>query len=290
MHSQNLLRRHFFVRLGIRSFGERFVGFFWRYCGSQGCPKTRGSQKRRRNITAHTEAGRFYGRVFGKKIGKRGQDLLRTFWPQVRYRGQPFQNEHLWSLPVKTRVLEIGFGGGEYMTSRLRDNPTLGFFGVEPFRNGLVKVLSSIVNDPLLWKRLCLSNNPIEASWTMFPDNFFDEVIILFPDPWPKKKHHKRRLITPSTLQHITRVLAQEGLLKIATDDQSYFADILRSLTQQETLMHKEGAQSSALSTWPLWPKTWPLTRYGEKALTREVPLGHTVWKKCHDPPHNADQ
>lgn len=214
----------------------------------------------------------FYGRTKGKALSKRAHSLLEESLPRL-----------LWTedfvLPSHNRVcLEIGFGGGEHLLSRLIDDPSLFCLGVEPFQNGIVKLLSFLEENPALKERLRLYTNPVQTLLSRLPSHSFDEICVLFPDPWTKKKHQKRRLLQSGVLEQFSYLLKKGGELRLASDDHAYVAHMLGILNAQEKLVYKSGAFQKAQDTWPSWPQTWPLTRYGQKALGKGKPLAHTVW------------
>lgn len=227
----------------------------------------------------NTFSHRFYGRTIGKKISKRARELFTQEMKQSVHKDRTI-DEMLWPEHVTHRCLEIGFGGGEHMLTRLTQETHTGFLGIEPFQNGLTKVLSSVQNNPSLKERLKLSPTPVQELWQDMPDRFFHEVIVLFPDPWPKKRHHKRRLLQGDNLVQIVRILTMGGHLKIASDDSDYMGFILDHTSKHKNLAYKSGVRSGDLSSWPAWPKTWPLTRYGRKAMGQGKPLGHLLLKK----------
>ena len=222
---------------------------------------------------------RFYGRTVGKKISSRAQEALTQEANKWVRKGQKI-DETLWPKYVTHRCLEIGFGSGEHMLARLTQEPKSCFLGIEPFQNGLTKVLSSVQDNPSLKERLRLSPTPVQELWQDMPNRFFNEVIVLFPDPWPKKRHHKRRLLQGINLSNMIRVLTIGGHLKIASDDSDYITFILEHISKHKNLVHENGVRSGDSSTWPPWPETWPLTRYGHKALAQGKPLGHLLLKR----------
>lgn len=214
----------------------------------------------------------FYGRTKGKALSKRALSLLEESLPRL-----------LWTenfvFPSHHRIcLEIGFGGGEHMLERLQSDPSLFCLGVEPFQNGIVKLLSFLEENPALKKRLKLYTNPAQTLLPHLPSHTFDEICVLFPDPWTKKKHQKRRLLQPGVLEQFSHLLKKGGELRLASDDHAYVAHMLSILSAQEKLIYKSGAFQKKQDTWPSWPQTWPLTRYGKKALGQGKPLAHTVW------------
>jgi tRNA (guanine-N7-)-methyltransferase len=227
-----------------------------------------------------TSQHRFYGRTIGKKISPRAQALLTQEAKRFLFKGQKI-DETLWPGHVTHRCLEIGFGSGEHMLTRLTQEPHTGFLGIEPFQNGLTKILSKTQGNPGVKERLRLSPVPIQDLWEGLANQFFHEIVVLFPDPWPKKRHHKRRLLQGETLAQIIRVLIIGGCLKIASDDSEYIGFILDHVSAHKELVYESGVRSNDISTWPKWPETWPLTRYGQKALSQNKPLGHLFFRRA---------
>jgi len=157
--------------------------------------------------------------------------------------------------------LEIGFGGGEHLAALARAMPATGFIGCEPYRNGVAKLLAEIEREPC-------------ANVRIFPDDArlllahlqpasLAAVIVLFPDPWPKARHHRRRLIQSAGLALIARALAPGGELRLATDDADY-ADAMRAeLAAHGGFRGPEGGGRGAYAR----PAGWFPTRYEEKML-----------------------
>jgi tRNA (guanine-N7-)-methyltransferase len=148
--------------------------------------------------------------------------------------------------------LEIGFGGGEHLAARAEAAPLTGFIGCEPYVNGIVTLLTRIRDD-------CLDNIRI------FPDdartlldalspNSLLGAAILFPDPWPKARHHKRRLIQRPLLDALARALVSGAELRIATDDADYAAWIRVHLDAYDALRW--------VAALRVRPDDWPATRY----------------------------
>lgn len=219
----------------------------------------------------------FYGRLKGRPLSTEQKALLTHWLPQVLF--QPNTKEPPFKKASLT-MLEIGFGGGEHLFHLLNTYPNAHILGVEPYQNGIVKALQFIKKDPVLQKRLRLSNQPISELWPFLPADSFDRIYILFPDPWPKKRHLKRRLIQQDTLQQCTRLLKPEGEIRIASDDPAYIAHILKTLNAEKQLTRVTGVTQADPQCWPQWPQDWPLTRYAQKARAQNKPLGHFIFKK----------
>ena len=153
--------------------------------------------------------------------------------------------------------------------------------GVEFFINGLAKLAIQCNHKPDLTNRLSIWPHPIQTLWPSLPKALFDEVVIFFPDPWPKKRHQKRRLIQEAFLKKLVEHLKTDGLLKIASDDQTYIYHVQKLLRNNPYFQQVDGAFQADPATWPAWPESWPLTRYAKKALMQQKPLGWIQAKKC---------
>ena len=164
---------------------------------------------------------RSYGRIKSRPIKPRQAGLLDTLLPRIAIPAGPFDPRAL--LPNAAEVwLEIGFGGGEHLAEQAQRRPDVLFLAAEPFLNGVASALRHI-------DERCLANVRIQAGdardlLAALPDACLDRVFILFPDPWPKARHHKRRLIQDETILALARVLKPGGRLRFATDWKDYAA------------------------------------------------------------------
>jgi tRNA (guanine-N7-)-methyltransferase len=158
-------------------------------------------------------------------------------------------------------ALEVGFGGGEHLAAQARAHPATGFIGCEPFDNGVAKLLTRIKADGLANVRV----HPDDARDVLarLPDSSVDRVFVLFPDPWPKLRHHKRRFIQVATLDELARVLKAGGELRLATDHMDYAQWALMHLMRDRRFTW--AARRAA--DWRVRPEGWVETRYEQKAL-----------------------
>ena len=156
---------------------------------------------------------------------------------------------------------EIGFGFGDFIFAKAQANPNQMFLGCEPHINGVVNVLAKLEENPL--SNIKISRDDARELLAKFPDNFFDEVYILFPDPWPKIKHFKRRLINVDLLDNLlARKLKLGGKLIIATDHDSYKTWILAEILKSQ----KFNWQAASKQDWQVFPSDWIETKYQKKA------------------------
>jgi tRNA (guanine-N7-)-methyltransferase len=162
---------------------------------------------------------------------------------------------------VREVWVEIGFGGGEHLVWQAKAHPDVGLIGCEPFEDGVIKLVSAIEKEGLANVRVC----PDDARplLRLLPDASIGRIFILFPDPWPKKRHHKRRIVAPATLAEVARILRPGGELRIATDVAAYASAILHvALHNRELRWTARGPED-----WRLRPPDWPQTRYEAKAI-----------------------
>ncbi|MGA7261196.1 MAG: tRNA (guanosine(46)-N7)-methyltransferase TrmB [Stellaceae bacterium] len=156
--------------------------------------------------------------------------------------------------------LEIGFGGGEHLAQLAEQHPQTGFIGCEMFENGIVKLLAQI-------ERRRLDNVRIFADaarlmMAALPPASIGRVFILFPDPWPKRRQHKRRIVSRATLDGLAEIMTDDAELRVATDDADYLSWILERVAAHpafEWLARRPGDELER-------PPDWPPTRYEAKA------------------------
>ena len=156
--------------------------------------------------------------------------------------------------------LEIGFGGGEHLVWQAQSRPGIGLLGCEIFENGIARLLSQVDRCNLANIRIFTDDALllIEA----LPAASIDRVFILFPDPWPKARHNKRRLISDETLDRLAAIMTRGAELRLATDDTDYLCWMLERVTRHRAFEWL--AQRAA--DWRGRPVDWPATRYEEKA------------------------
>jgi len=124
--------------------------------------------------------------------------------------------------------LEIGFGGGEHLAAQAAAHPDVAFLGVEPFLNGVAKLLRAVEDRELRNVRVLMDDARLLLK--ALPDASVERAFVLFPDPWPKLRHHKRRIVNRETAADLARVIRPRGELRIATDDHDYARWMLAAL------------------------------------------------------------
>lgn len=156
--------------------------------------------------------------------------------------------------------LEIGFGAGEHLAWQARHHPEIGMIGCEPFLNGVARLLSEI--DARALRNVRIFRDDARMLLERLADASIARAFILFPDPWPKARHHKRRIIGPATVPHLARVLRDGAELRIATDDADYKGWILQHVLAGGWFRWTARRPCD----WRERPADWPATRYETKA------------------------
>lgn len=207
---------------------------------------------------------RSYGRRRGRALSARqaallGEALARVSMPSDAL--LPRDLRALFTPPASDVWLEIGFGGGEHLLWQAQQHPQVGFIGCEPFQNGVVKVLSTLESRHNGNVRIHIDD--ARPLLRLLPDGGIGRAFILFPDPWPKKRHQKRRLVCEPTLAELARILRPGAELRIATDIGEHARWILLAARAQG------GFRWSAARPmdWRERPTDWPPTRYEQKAI-----------------------
>lgn len=177
--------------------------------------------------------------------------------------------------PERERVwLEIGFGGGEHLVWQAQHNPDVGLIGCEAFLNGIAKALAAIEREGL--SNVRLHHGDGRDVLDLVGPGSIERVFLLYPDPWPKRRHWKRRFVNAETLAALHRVLCPGGELRIASDSSDYVAWILAAIRRHG------GFEWTARkpADWRLRPPDWPATRYEEKALAAGARPVYLVFRR----------
>jgi tRNA (guanine-N7-)-methyltransferase len=211
-----------------------------------------------------TEAGRrrseLYGRRLGRPLSVSQQNLVETLLPRIGLPDGAIDPHSLFP-NARAFALEVGFGGGEHLAAQASAHPDHGYIGCEPFLNGVAKLLTQIEQAKLANVRLY----PDDARDVLprLPTQSLCAVYVLFPDPWPKLRHHKRRFIQTATLDELARVLKSGGDVRVATDHGDYARWTLQHLMADRRFRWT----AECAADWRVRPGDWPPTRYEQKAL-----------------------
>lgn len=164
-------------------------------------------------------------------------------------------------MPVNDLWLEIGFGAGEHLAYQVRVNPAVGVIGCEPFVQGIAGLLRHLEADGT-GGRVRIFPDDARLLLDRLPDACIGRLFVLFPDPWPKKRHHKRRLIDAATLAGFARILKDGSEFRWASDDRNYVDWTVERIAANVAFMRAEEEPNGQ----PSRPDDWPETRYEQKA------------------------
>ena len=215
---------------------------------------------------------RVYGRRLGYRLRPGRQALLERALPALRITlpedGRArLDVSGLFPAPVRDLWLEIGFGAGEHLAHQARANPDVGFIGCEPFVQGVAGLLRRLEDDGTAG-RVRIFPDDARLLIDCLPDACIGRLFVLFPDPWPKKRHHKRRLIDAETLVGFARILKDGAEFRWASDDMGYVEWTLERMAANRAFEGPERASGE----WPSRPVDWPETRYEQKARSAGGP------------------
>ncbi len=225
------------------------------------------------------EKPKFYGRRKGRTIHKAKSFLLEKFLPDILISAEQGKNIEQYFKDKKQKYcLEIGFGDGAHLAAIAKAQPDTGFIGVEVFKNGVANLLSLITGltdlaegeqiekIELLPDRvdnIRVFDDDVRLLFSSLPDACFDKVFLLFPDPWPKKKHAQRRFVNQQNLKELARLIKKGGILQIATDHQIYKRWTMEQL--RDCPYFEWTAKTS--DDWRNPPADWFETKYQRKAV-----------------------
>jgi len=210
-----------------------------------------------------------YGRRHGKRLRPHRRELLETRLAELAPKGvgrgenperRPLDLAALF--PGAAEVwLEIGFGGGEHMVEMAARHPEAGLIGCEYFINGIAKLLAQIERAGVA--NLAVHPGDCRDLIDVLPDASVAQVFLLYPDPWPKRRHHKRRFVNRENMDALARVMAPGAHLRLATDIGDYARHALEVLTSDPRFAWLAERPRDWRRPWAGWPGT----RYEAKAL-----------------------
>lgn len=206
-----------------------------------------------------------HGRRRGRRLRPGRQRLMEELLPRLALHlpdgGGQLDVGTLFSHAPTQLWLEIGFGAGEHLAAQAQRHPEVGLIGCEVFVNGIAAFLAQVERQGITNVRLW----PEDARLLLdaLPDACLDQIFLLFPDPWPKRRHAGRRFIGPENVRRLARVLKPGGELRVATDDPGYMAWTLRHLRASPDFRWT----ARRADDWRCPPEDWVPTRYQAKAV-----------------------
>jgi tRNA (guanine-N7-)-methyltransferase len=211
---------------------------------------------------------RVYGRRRGRPLRTGQRDRVEELLPRLRIElptsdegGAILDPASLFPHRPAALWLEIGFGGGEHLAAQAAAHPGIGFIGCEVFENGIAKLLVEVERRGL--ENVRIFPDDARLLLAALPPASLDRVFVLFPDPWPKLRHQKRRLVSAATLDMLAGLMRDGGELRLATDD----VDYLRWMLERAAAHPGFEWLARCADDWRRRPEDWPPTRYEAKAI-----------------------
>lgn len=216
-------------------------------------------------MTALPQAPKLHGRRLGRPLRAGQRRLIEQHLPALRIAppppGERLDPAGLFDAAPRAVWLEIGFGAGEHLAEQAAAHPEVGLIGCEVFVNGIASLLREIEQRRLA--NLRIYQDDARGLIEVLPEASLTRCFLLFPDPWPKTRHGKRRFIQPATLDRLARVLADGAEFRFATDDPAYLRWTLRHLLDHPAF----DWPARGPDDWRVRADDWPATRYEAKAL-----------------------
>ena len=221
--------------------------------------------------------GAFFGRRKGHALKPRQAALFDTLLPKLALdleRPAPADLRTLFDRAGDVRI-ESGFGGGEHLIAEAEQNPTIGFIGIEPFINGMAKALAAIDDRGLTNIRLHHGDATDVLTW--LPSASLARFDLLYPDPWPKRRHWKRRFVQDGSIAQIARIVRPGGEFRFVTDWPDYAAWTLRHLIQTPAFEWTAERADDWRLPWPGFTST----RYEAKAKREGRVPCYLIFRRC---------
>ncbi|MBC7950694.1 MAG: tRNA (guanosine(46)-N7)-methyltransferase TrmB [Rhodospirillaceae bacterium] len=213
---------------------------------------------------------RFYGRRAGKRLRASALGLMETLLPRfaiaVPGQGETLEPKDLFPRKVEQVWLEVGFGGGEHVAAQAGLHPEMGIIGCEPFKNGIASLLGHLNGSDM--DNVRIFPEDVRQLLPAFPEASLGRVFVLFPDPWPKKRHCDRRFIGRPNLDLLARVMEDGAELRVASDDPVY-----QAWATEQLRGHEAFEEVLVTTDRTQLPDDWPATRYELKCLAENAPV-----------------
>ncbi len=222
------------------------------------------SENKQNNPGRPSQHRAFFGRVSGKRLHTGQIQLFESLLPKLNIElpdyGQIDPN-NLFGATAEQRILEIGYGGGEHLSRLAQQSPQSGFVGCEVFTGGIGKILKTIDVENIT--NISLFTQDALRLLEVLPDGSLDMVYLLYPDPWPKLRHNKRRFVSNVTLKELARVIKPGGMFRFATDIEDYANWTLAHMVRQTNFIWQTQPDPKF---WHIPFEGWQATRYEAKA------------------------
>jgi len=226
-------------------------------------------------VSEAAQRGAFYGRRQGKRLRPKQAAGISGTLPNLQIDcSGPVRPDALFASDKTAYWLEIGFGGGEHLINNASLHPDIGHLGCEPFINGMAKLVLLIEKDGI--DAIRLHNDDAVQLLDQLPDASLDRIYLLYPDPWPKRRHNKRRFVSDENLSRMARVLKPGGEFRFASDIDHYVGwTLARILRSPDFVWTAEQPDD-----WRLPWENWPSTRYEAKAIREGRKSSYLIAKR----------
>ncbi|MGY8665846.1 tRNA (guanosine(46)-N7)-methyltransferase TrmB [Bradyrhizobium sp. UFLA05-109] len=219
----------------------------------------------RRSDPARADDGEraFFGRRKGHKLRQHQADLVAHLLPHLALditQDTPANAQEIFDPAAQALRLEIGFGGGEHLAAEAQNFPATGFIGCEPYVNGMAKILAQIEAHNIGNIRLFAGDAAELLAW--LPNSSLSRIDLIHPDPWPKRRHWKRRFVQDKTIAAMARVLGSDGEFRFVCDIDDYCAWTLSHLARSPDFVWLAERADDFRQPW----EGYTMTRYGRKA------------------------
>jgi tRNA (guanine-N7-)-methyltransferase len=221
--------------------------------------------------------GSFFGRRKGHRLRTHHADLIEHLLPRLSLdiaNAAPSSLAPLFAGDIDNARLEIGFGGGEHLVAEALAHPRTGFIGCEPYVNGMAKILAQIEAHNITNIRLFAGDAADLVAWA--PPNSLSRIDLIHPDPWPKRRHWKRRFVQDATVGAMTRVLSDSGEFRFVCDIDDYTSWTLAHLMRSKDFIWTAERADDWRNPWP----GYTMTRYGAKATREGRKATYLVFRK----------
>lgn len=214
------------------------------------------------NAPKSTDELRSFGRRHGRKLREHPQQLVETLLPRLQL-SAPVDGGRLDAKALqgdkRALWLEIGFGAGEHLLQLAQNHPDVMMIGGEPYMNGVSLLLKAIEKTKV--ENIHIVPDDIRPVMKALPDGSLERIYLLFPDPWPKRKQQKRRILNHAMLDEMARLIPAGGILQLATDHYDYSVWMLEHLHQRPEFTW----QAESVHDWHEPPTHWVPTKYETK-------------------------
>jgi tRNA (guanine-N7-)-methyltransferase len=219
----------------------------------------------------------FFGRRKGHKLRAHQADLIAQLLPALSLdilSPRPDSLSELFGAPLDAIRLEIGFGGGEHLIAEAQAFANTGFIGCEPYVNGMAKILTLIEANNIPNIRLFAGDAAELLAW--LPANSLTRIDLIHPDPWPKRRHWKRRFVQDTTIAAMARALKSQGEFRFVCDIADYCAWTLSHFMRASDFVWTAERAVDWREPWP----DYTMTRYGRKAAREGREAAYLIFRK----------